>query len=260
MELVYTPVAHLVRAAYRMMDWRPTLTGGENVPPEGPAVIAINHTSYLDFTFAGWGVWRATGRLPRFAAKREIFDHPLAGPLMRSMKHVSVDRDGDPSKAYAEALEVLRRGEQLMMYPEGTIQVSFVPGRGKTGTARLAQEAGVPLVPCTVWGAHRLVTKGRSPELAQRDVPVSVHFAAAMRPGPDDGARDVTDALMAQLRADVDRLAQEYPDPPAPGEPDWWVPAHLGGGAPTVEEAEAAAARYRAERLARAQERGRRKG
>src|SRR5688500_2121230 len=90
-EPVYRPVIALAKGGFQGLGIRFDITGAENVPASGGAVMAINHTGYLDFTCAGLAAQPA-GRMVRFMAKKEVFDHKVAGPLMRGMKHIAVDR------------------------------------------------------------------------------------------------------------------------------------------------------------------------
>lgn len=249
MEPVYAAVNACVLGLHSAMGWRRTVVGAEHVPAVGGAVVATNHIGYLDFTFVGYGV-RERGRLLRFLAKQEIFDAPVAGQLMRGMKHIPVDRYGRAQDSYVAALTALRRGDMIGMFPEGTISKSFVPGRGKTGAARLAMAAGVPLIPGAVWGSQRLLTKGR-PRNFQRGVPISISFGPAIAYRPDDSPGAVTDRLMQAVAEQVAHLAATYPDSPPDPDSAWWLPAHLGGTAPTVEEARTEADRASRERRAR---------
>lgn len=249
MEPVYTPVIGLALTLFKAMRWDIRVTGAEYLPASGPAVVATNHVGYLDFTFVGFGV-RERGRLLRFLAKKEIFDHPVAGPLMRGMKHVPVDRFGRPQHALREATQALRRGEMIGMFPEATISRSFVPAAGKSGAARMAMDASAPLVPGAVWGSQRLLTKGR-PRNLQRNVVVTVDFGPPVAYAPDEDPADVTKRLMAAIEELVDRASRRYPQQPAGPDDRWWQPAHLGGTAPTIEAADAMAAEERSARRAR---------
>ena len=254
MEPVYRGVIGTLLTVFRAQRWDVTVTGTEHVPRTGGAVIATNHVGYLDFTFVGYGVRQAPGRrLVRFAAKKETFDHPVSGPLMRAMKHIPVDRAGAAATTIEHAVGLLKAGELVGMFPESTISQSFVPLPGKTGTVRMAQEAGVPIVPGAVWGSQRLYTKGRPKELTRRNVAITVDFGAPMMPRPDDDPAEVTADLMDRIGALVDSASRRYPQAPGPGEDPWWVPAHLGGSAPTPEEAQQRA-RADAERRRRQRE------
>jgi 1-acyl-sn-glycerol-3-phosphate acyltransferase len=88
-------------------------------------------------------------------AKKEIFDHPIAGPLMRGMKHISVDRNnGAPS--FLAALKALDKGEIVGVFPEATISQSFELKDMKSGVIRLAMESGAPILPMVIWGSQRV--------------------------------------------------------------------------------------------------------
>ncbi|HEX9888596.1 MAG TPA: lysophospholipid acyltransferase family protein, partial [Nitriliruptorales bacterium] len=166
MEPVYRTIVSTCMGIFRLRNWDVRVTGGEHVPAAGPAVIATNHIGYVDFIFVGAAVhFTHPGRLVRFAAKQETFDHAVSGPLMRAMKHIPVDRTGNATASIDHAVELLEQGELVGMFPEATVSQSFVPLPGKTGTVRMAQRAGVPIVPGAVWGSHRLFPKGRPRDL-----------------------------------------------------------------------------------------------
>jgi 1-acyl-sn-glycerol-3-phosphate acyltransferase len=255
METVYPPVIAAARSLIRAMTWQVRVSGEEHIPAEGAAVLASNHIGYLDFIFIGYGALPKK-RVVRFAAKKEVFDHPVAGPLMRGMKHISVDRFGGADAAVAASVDALRRGELVGMFPEGTISRSFVPAAAKTGAARMAMDAGVPLIPVAVWGTQRILTKGR-PKNFQRGVVIDVRYGAPIAYERDDDPGKVTKRLMDAITKLVDQAAAEYPQEPSGPDDRWWLPAHQGGTAPTVEEAEAMAARDRAARRAKRQAEGR---
>lgn len=248
MEPVYRPVIGLALALFKTMRWTIATSGAENIPLSGPAVIATNHVGYLDFTFVGYAA-RDRKRLVRFMAKQEIFEHPLAGPLMRGMKHIPADRFGRTELAIERSVEAVQSGEVVGMFPEGTISRSFVPRLGKTGAARIAIKAGAPLIPGAVWGSQRILTKGR-PTNFERRVDITVDFGEPIHYGDGDDPQSVTEKLMTSIGGLVKVAERKYPVRPSPGD-DWWLPAHLGGSAPTIEAADALAAKEREERRAR---------
>lgn len=249
MELVYPPVIGVALTVFKMMRWRVATTGTAHIPLSGPAVIATNHVGYLDFVFIGYAA-RERRRLTRFMAKQEVFDHKIAGRLMRGMKHIPADRFGDAGKAVTNSIAALRNGEVVGMFPEGTISRSFVPRTAKTGAARIAIETGAPLIPGAVWGAHRILTKGR-PRNFERDILVTVDIGAPIdyEAGEDPGA--VTSRLMERISALVETAQRDYPHNPPDPTACWWMPAHLGGSAPSVAEADEMTARERADRARR---------
>jgi 1-acyl-sn-glycerol-3-phosphate acyltransferase len=247
-EPVYRPVIGLALGIFKAMAWDIRTFGAENIPSSGPAVLASNHVGYLDFVFLGAAAHERR-RLVRFMAKKEVFDHKVSGPLMRGMHHIPVDRYADRRRAVELGVDALRRGELVGMFPEGTISRSFVPREGKAGAARMALEAGAPLLPCAVWGSQRILTKGR-PKNFERRVGIDVYIGDPLPYDAHDDPGVVTKRLMDEIGALVERAQRDYRQSPASSADSWWVPAHLGGAAPTVSEADAEAARVIAERRA----------
>ncbi|MEW9548482.1 lysophospholipid acyltransferase family protein [Nonomuraea sp. NPDC050783] len=244
-EIVYPPVIAAARTLFRALDIRFHMEGTENVPRSGGAVLVSNHISYLDFIFAGFAAHPA-GRLVRFMAKQDVFEHRISGPLMRGMHHIPVDR-GAGAGSYATALRMLKAGEVVGVFAEATISRSFTVKEIKNGAIRMAQATNVPVIPLALWGSQRFWTKGRPRKLLQRHIPLTVLVGEPMYPKRgDDVTKHVTD-LHERLSGLVDRAQRTYPEIP-PGV--WWQPAHLGGTAPTPEEAAALDA---AEAAARAQ-------
>ncbi|MBM0259557.1 1-acyl-sn-glycerol-3-phosphate acyltransferase [Micromonospora sp. 4G55] len=234
-ELVYPPVIAAAKTMFRVLDLRLTVEGSHHVPRTGGAVLASNHVSYLDFIFCGYGAHESR-RLVRFMAKHEVFAHKVSGPLMRGMKHIPVDRRAGAG-SYNAAVGALRRGEVVGVFPEATISRSLTVKELKSGAARMAQQAGVPLLPVAVWGTQRLWTKGRPKNLTRRHTPINILIGEPMDPAGWPDANAMTVELKSRLSALVDRVQREYPDKPAGPEDAWWQPAHLGGTAPTLEEA-----------------------
>ncbi len=248
-ELTYTPVIAFTRGVFRSLGIRFTITGEEHVPRTGGAVMAINHVGYLDFTFAGLAA-RKHGRLVRFMAKKEVFDHGVSGPLMRGMKHIPVDRYGAGGDSYQLAVQALAAGEIVGVFPEATISTSYELKDFKTGAARMALEAGVPLLPTVVWGSQRIMTKGRKRDLT-RGTPLRIVVGEAFTPDPDADPVAVTAELKARMAVLLEEAIATYPGEPRGADDTWWIPARLGGTAPTLEQAAAKAAEVQAERIAR---------
>ncbi|MFW6693275.1 lysophospholipid acyltransferase family protein [Streptomyces sp. MAR4 CNX-425] len=239
-DLVYPPVVGLCRAAFKAMDLRIDLKGEEHVPRRGGAVLVSNHVSYLDFVFCGYAA-RPAKRLVRFMTKESVFRHRVSGPLLRAMKHIPVDR-AQGAQSFSHALRALRSGEVVGVFPEATISQSFTLKSFKSGAARLAQQAGVPLLPMAVWGTQRIWTKGRPRDFGRNHLPVTLRLGPPVPTGdgvPDasaEGSREDAEKLTERLKARVQELLETaqraYPDRPRGPEDDWWQPAHLGGSAP----------------------------
>ena len=232
-DFVYPPVIAMAKTLFRVLDLRITIDGAEQIPRQGGAVLASNHISYLDFIFAGFGADPA-GRKVRFMAKQEIFADRIAGPLMRGMHHIPVDRDNGLA-SYKAALAALKSGEVVGVFPEATISQSFTVKEIKSGAARMAASTDTPLIPMALWGTQRLWTKGRKRELTKRHVPVSILIGEPLQPTRRDKHDVIAAELRSRMSALLDRAQQEYPDKPAGPDEEWWVPAHLGGSAPTPE-------------------------
>lgn len=230
MELVYPPVIGVVKTMFRLLDLKIQVDGAEHIPRTGGAVLASNHASYLDFIFCGLGTQPAK-RLVRFMAKKEVFDDRIAGPLMRGMHHIPVDRQAGTA-AFREATNALKAGEVVGVFPEATISESFTIKELKSGAARMARTAKVPLIPMVVWGPHRLWTKGRPKNLTKRHVPVIISIGEPIEivKGTDPDA--ITGELRDRLTALLDGAQRAYPEKPSGPDDTWWLPAHLGGTAP----------------------------
>lgn len=234
-EIVYPPVIALAKGVFRWLDLQFTVEGAQHVPRTGGAVMAINHVSYLDFTFAGLAAQPAH-RMVRFMAKQEVFRHPVAGPLMRGMNHIEVDRDAG-TQSYRRAVAALRAGEIVGVFPEATISISYELKAFKTGAARMAIDAGVPLLPTVIWGSQRIMTKGRPRDLRRRHVPVYISVGAPVPTKPDDSRVAITAVLKERMHELLDKAQAAYPDQPTGLPESWWLPARLGGTAPSLAEA-----------------------
>jgi 1-acyl-sn-glycerol-3-phosphate acyltransferase len=185
--------------------------------------------------------------LTRFMAKKEIFDHRIGGPVMRSFHHIAIDR-GRGQEGIDTARRYLKDGELVGIFPEGTISRSLEIQPLKTGAVRIAADAGVPLIPVVLWGTQRFLTKGK-PSDFKRHKSVGIEVGEPMYPTPEDNANAVTADLQGRMEAMLDRLITAYPaEEQPPG--SWWLPASRGGSAPTPDEA---AAMYVEERRRRAE-------
>ena len=232
-EIVYRPIIQIFKGFWRYLDLDFKFHGQAHIPRSGSALLAMNHVSYLDFAIAGTALLDSN-RVARFMAKREIFDHPIAGPLMRGMRHISVDRNnGAPS--FVEALKALKRGEIVGVFPEATISQSFELKNMKSGIIRLAMESGAPVLPTVIWGSQRLWTKKVPRNFSRESVPIIVSIGAPLYFSVSDDADDALRRLKNAMQTLLDSAQNEYPDSPIGQR---WAPARLGGTAPTPEMVE----------------------
>jgi 1-acyl-sn-glycerol-3-phosphate acyltransferase len=245
-EPVYRPVIGFARGVFAYLGLKFDVTGAENVPRTGGGVVAMNHIGYLDFALAGFA-FRPHKRMVRFMAKKEVFDHKVSGPLMRGMKHIPVDREAG-SGAFSAAVDALKAGELVGVFPEATISQSFELKEFKNGAVRMASDAGVPIIPVIVWGSQRVWTKGRPKALKRNHVPIRIIVGEPYTLTETDMTLATKD-LKARMQVMLDDARKTYRDRPEEGA--WWMPAALGGTAPTLEAAEQADAEERAARAAR---------
>jgi 1-acyl-sn-glycerol-3-phosphate acyltransferase len=218
------PAAKAVFWPWLRYGLRWTIEGGSNIPTQGPTILASNHVSYLDPVTLAWVADQRDRRI-RFLAKAELFKNPALGALLRAAHQIPVYRGtADSSGALSAAVDALRRGECVTVFPEGTISEDFEPMRGKSGTARLALASGIPVVPVGLWGTHRILTKGRKPHL-QWGVPQVAVVGTPVPIGPDERPREATLRIMDAITECVSRARAIYPEHPrsdADTDAWWW--------------------------------------
>lgn len=245
-DIIYPPIIVAAKTAFRVLGQRFQMTGTEHVPRSGGVMLACNHIGYVDFIYGGLAA-NPSGRLVRFMAKRELFDHKVTGPIMRGAHHIEVDR-GAGEASYRTAVEYLRAGEAVGIFPEATISRSMELKEFKTGAVRIAAEAGVPLVPVVMWGTQRMMTKDH-PRDFSRGKTIAITVGEPLHPTGADPVAETAE-LRTAMAALLDRTIRAYPaDEQPPGA--WWLPASYGGSAPTPEEALRLEAEERERRLRR---------
>ena len=249
--VVYRQITHVGRGLTLAQGLKMRLSGVENIPDEGGAVIVCNHTGYMDFLFGAFLAYRKK-RLVRYLAKASVFKAPVVGQLFQMMGHVPVDRI-DGGAAIVKGTELAKNGELVGVFAEGTISRSFEIRSMRNGAARIAHAAGVPIIPQVIFGSQRLWTKGQKKHLGRTKTPILI---TALEPYYTTGDHDADIAEVRRRMQDaLESLWEQYEaefGPMPAGE--YWVPARKGGGAPTLEEAEAQdteveSERYRVRRL-----------
>lgn len=198
------------------------------VPGKG-AVVAITHFGYLDFVFAEYLMWRKLKVHMRFLVTKKAASKKIVAAACDWCEHITVDR-ANGAAAYTESVEKLRRGDYLAVLPEAGVSRSFTVRQLKTGAVRMAAEAGVPIIPVSIWGSHRMLTRGHG--LSARRVwrtPVRVHVGEIFTVDPEAPVAEETARLQQALQEGIDRCIDTYPEKPEPGA--WWMPLSRGGGA-----------------------------
>jgi 1-acyl-sn-glycerol-3-phosphate acyltransferase len=157
-------VVKVILYPFLTLLFRPWTEGAENVPREGPAILAWNHLSFSDHFFGPLPLPRKV----TFLAKSEYFTGRglkglISKAFFRGVGQIPVDRTGGEAseRALNTGLRVLAGGNLLGIYPEGTRTPDGRLYRGKTGVARLALESGAPVVPCAMIGTFELQPPGR---------------------------------------------------------------------------------------------------
>ncbi|BBX99111.1 lysophospholipid acyltransferase family protein [Mycobacterium lacus] len=208
-----------------------TFHGLQNIPERGGAVIALNHTSYVDWIPASIAAYERRRRL-RFMIKAEMQEVRAVNYVIKHAQLIPVDRS-DGADAYAVAVQRLREGELIGLHPEATISRSYELRQFKSGAARMALEAQVPIVPLIVWGAQRIWPKGHPKKLFRNKVPITVAAGPALP--PRGNAEQLNSALRQAMNSLLYRVQEEYPHPQG----EHWVPRRLGGTAPSPDESRA---------------------
>jgi len=242
---VYRPIVLAARSVFAGLGLHLDVVGSENIPRAGGAILAVNHTSYLDFALGGIPADKVGHRLVRFMAKDGIFKHPVAGPLMRGMKHIPVDRDAG-SAAFRDAVAALKAGELVGVFPEATMSRSFEVKEIKNGAVRMARAANVPLIPMIIFGGQRVLSYGVKDFSRGKTICITVGEPLPVPKGAD--VDDITAQLHARMAALLDETIDRYPDKPLGA---WWIPKRRGGSAPTPDEALLIEDRVREEKAAK---------
>jgi 1-acyl-sn-glycerol-3-phosphate acyltransferase len=141
------------------LDWR----GQENIPPKAGMILAANHLSYTDILALSLFVHRA-GRYPVFLAKASLFNIPALGWLLVKLGQLPVYRGQvDAALVLQDAERISKAGACVIFYPESTVtrDPDMWPMVAKTGVARLALAASIPVIPVAHWGAQRLLPYGK---------------------------------------------------------------------------------------------------
>ena len=222
MPLLYS-IGKVTVGTAMMTIWRPVVEGLENIPATGGAVFAGNHLSVADELFLGSAVPRHIA----FWAKSEYFvGTGITGwftrNLMNGLGAIKVERAGGRAAltAFDGAVPVLKGGDMVAVYPEGTRSPDGRLYRGRTGVARLAVAAGVPIIPVGTVGTERVQPIGQPYPRPIGWGKVTVRFGkpieTADRADDRTSLRTLTDEVMSEIQK---LTGQEYVPRYAPAKP-----------------------------------------
>jgi 1-acyl-sn-glycerol-3-phosphate acyltransferase len=187
-----TPFRRVVQpvllSGFRLLT-RFTVSGAEQTPTSGPVILAANHLTNYDVFF----LQAAIARPIFFMGKEELFRHPVADWTLRQLGGFPVYRGAGDEWALSHAEKVLRAGQVLGIFPEGTRSKGKGLKPAKTGAARLALAVGCPIIPVALYGPQYLFKR------VSRRTPIWVTVGEAVLPDPDDSPLALTDRFMFAL-------------------------------------------------------------
>jgi 1-acyl-sn-glycerol-3-phosphate acyltransferase len=197
---IKTPLVPLTRRSWR---------GAEHLPAGGGVIVVVNHISHVDPLVIAHFVYNA-GRWPQFLIKQSVFGVPVLGWLMHRWEQIPVRRGTvDAARALDAAIDAVKGGAAVVIYPEGTTtrQPDLWPMKGRTGVARLWLETGAPVVPVVSWGAQalfdprtrKLRLRPRTPVSVVAGPPIDLsRFQGA--PATSASMHEITHVVMLRLR------------------------------------------------------------
>jgi 1-acyl-sn-glycerol-3-phosphate acyltransferase len=194
---------------YTRVVYRVRVVGREHVPKSGPYIIAPSHRSMLDIPLAG----AITTRRIRFMGKAPLFRVPVLGAIFRALGGFPVERDGSDVGPLRDSLRILKEGEPLVVYPEGTRQRGREIAPLQAGAAYLAAKAAVPIVPVGIAGAEETfrTRSGRLPGFGRIIVVVGEPILPPER-SSSVVKRSAVDELSATLHERLQKLLDESYD------------------------------------------------
>ena len=197
--MFYTIIRAICRVFFKLL-FRVHTIGEESIPECGPVLIAPNHASFLDPVAVG----TATRRRIRYMARDDLFTIPLLGWIIKNLNSFPVKRDRPDPEAIKEALRVLKRGEALLVFPEGTRSPDGKLLPGQLGVGMLAWHSRATIIPTAIIGSEKALPVGAKWIKRER---IEVRFGKAVSPKefPDKRNRRetyqaISDKIMERIK------------------------------------------------------------
>ncbi len=198
MGLLYDLCVNLSRfAAYNF--FRLQVYGREHLIEEGPALLVMNHQSYLDPPLAAICCHRQI----HFLARKTLFEVPILGPLIRNLNVIGLDRDGSDGSALKSVIRLLRSGKSTIIFPEGTRTRDGLLGPARPGVGFIIAKSLAPVIPMRVFGAFDAFPRtAKFPKRATITIVIGepIHFTKAEVKGdPHTIYQEISDRVMARI-------------------------------------------------------------
>jgi 1-acyl-sn-glycerol-3-phosphate acyltransferase len=186
--------------------WRISFEGLDNVPKEGPYVLAPIHRSWIDFGL----VSAVTRRRMGYMGKESLWKNKAMGSFITMLGAYPVNRGAPDREALRRTLDILEKGEPLVLFPEGTRRGGPIIEHLHEGAAFVASRAGVPLVPVGIGGSERALPKGKG---LPRPVKIHVIVGEPIHPQPTaEGARHPSRRAVKELTVQLQGVLQDLFD------------------------------------------------
>jgi 1-acyl-sn-glycerol-3-phosphate acyltransferase len=195
----------IIRLIMRIL-WGFRRIGAEHIPKTGGVIIASNHAAYVDPPFLG----AVTPRELHYLAKAELFSNALFGWLIRKYNSIPVTRGAFDRRAIIRAVELLKEGKALLLFPEGTRNRSGQFLEPKLGVGKIALEAGVPIVPAYIHNSGNLLKSllARRRLIIRFDQPIERGFLERL-PKDKKGYRSIGQEIMGKIRAIKEKVEKK---------------------------------------------------
>ncbi len=205
----YTFCRFWVKAYFKLVH-RSKCFGVEHFPQTGPFILAANHCSFYDPPLLAYPLSRPL----HFFARRSLLRHKLLGRLILALNTIPVDRNAADIGALKKVFAVLKRGEGVLMFPEGTRAPDGRPGPPQSGIGMVACRGGAPVVPARTFGAYE--AWGKQNRFPRPLRPISVVYGPPLAPGQFDPGSAAPDRYAEAARRIMDAILELRPPPGSP--------------------------------------------